>query len=350
MLATAKYGTLNAQMKTRAAGLPSSYHYRSLLAAPTNAALLDVLRQINVPLPEDGSLPSKQWLIAQWLVPDFHTVIRRTSGSAQRLVRSLISRFDLENVKYAVRSVAAKERVRGEALLDLGKVATVSLNALKGVKQTSDLHTAVTGTLFAAPFHRGASNLEEEGGAFTIESMLDRVVYTSLQQAAETFHGPGAVHIRRLVTHLMGALSLLWLLRYRQAYGLAPEAAAGLSMINTSPLAAESMRHLAQAATFEEFFASMQTESVMERWHNGETPVEWERRLWRRILQMARMMLYGPPFGFSVVVGFLILKEWAIRDIALICQGRGVGLRAEVLEPMLLSSMELSTVWQGDVQ
>ena len=348
MLAAARYGSLNAQIKTRAASLPSSYHYRTLLAAPTNAVLLDVLRQINVPLPEDGSLPSKQWLIAQWLVPDFHTIIRRTSGSAQRLVRSLISRFDLENVKYAVRAIAAKERVRGEALLDLGEVATVSLSALEGVKQTTDLHTAVTGTLFAAPFHRGAYNLEEEGGAFTIESMLDRVVYISLQKAAEAFHGSGAVRIRRLVTHLVGALSLLWLMRYRQAYGLAPEAAAGLSMINTSPRAAESIRHLAQTATFEEFCASMQTESAMKRWHNGEAPVEWERRLWRRMLQMARMMLYGPPFGFSVVVGFLFLKEWAIRDIALICQGRGVGLHAGVLEPALLSN-ELSPVWQGDV-
>ena len=312
--------------------------------------MLDVLRQLEIPLPTDGSLPTKRWLITRWLAPDFHTVIRRTSGSAQQLVRSLISRFELENVKYAVRTLAAREPVRTEAFLDLGKVATVNPGALEGIRQTSDLHAAVSGTLFAAPLQQGrTSNLEEEGSAFAMESMLDRVVYAALRKAAEAFRGPGAVRIRRLVTRLADTVSLLWLLRYRQVYGLAPEAAAGLSMIHPSPLTVEFMRQMSQAATFEEFQSAMRAASPMERWRDGERPVEWERRFWERILNTARTMLYGAPFDFSVAIGFLFLKEGAIRNIALICQGRDVGLPAKALEQALLS-IGASTVRQEGAQ
>jgi V/A-type H+/Na+-transporting ATPase subunit C len=335
MLAAAKYGDLNALLRTRAGRLPSVHHFRRLLEAPTSTTVVEVLREANVPTPEDGSLPSRQWLLAQWLVPDYQVVLRRISGSAQRLVQSLMDRLELENVKYVVRSMASGKGVKTETLLNFGKVATVNIKALEGVQRMTDLQLAVKETVFAVPLRNTASLWEEEKGLFAVESALDRAVYTSLQKAAEGFRGPGAVLVRRIVAQFVATVSLLWVVRYRLAYGLTPEAVAGLSLIKSSQKAVHHIPQLAHAATFEEFRAAIQSETVMEHGQNGGTLLDWERHLMRRIRKMAHTMLYGPPFGFSVVVGFLLLKEWAIRDLSLICQGRTVGLRAEELEPML---------------
>ncbi|HBP90357.1 MAG TPA: hypothetical protein DD706_22015 [Nitrospiraceae bacterium] len=335
MLAAAKYGALNARLRTRAGRLPSVQHFRRLLEAPTGTTVMEVLREANVPTPEDGSLPSRQWLLAQWLVPDYQVVLRRISGSAQQLVQSLMDRLELENVKYALRAIAGGKGVKTETLLNFGKVATVNIKALERAQRMSDLQLAVKETVFAIPLHTTAPLWEEEEGLFAVESALDRAVYTSLQKAAEGFRGPGAVLVRRIIAQLVHTVSLLWMGRYRLTYGLTPEAAAGLSLIKSSQRTADLMRQLAHAATFEEFRAAIQSVTVMHHWQNGETLLDWERHLTRRIRKMAQRMLYGPPFGFSVVVGFLLLKEWAIRDLAIICQSRTVGLRAELLEPML---------------
>ncbi|HBP88102.1 MAG TPA: hypothetical protein DD706_10445 [Nitrospiraceae bacterium] len=335
MLVAAKYGALNARLRTRAGRLPSVNHFRRLLEAPTATTVVVVLREGNVPTPEDGSLPSRQWLLAQWLVPDYQVVHRNVSGSAQRLVQSLMDRLELENVKYAVRALASGKSVKTETLLNFGKVATVNLKALESVQRMSDLLLAVKDTVFAVPLRTTAPLWEEEEGLFAVESALDRAVYTSLQKAAEGFRGPGAVLVRRIVAQLVDTVSLLWMVRYRLAYGLTPEAAAGLSLIKSSQRTAPHIRQLAHAATFEEFQAAIQSVTVMQHWQNGGTLIDWEQHLMRRIRRMAQRMLYGPPFGFSVVVGFLLLKEWAIRDLTIICHGRTVGLRAELLEPML---------------
>ena len=335
MLAAAKYGALNARLRTRAGRLPSVHHFQRLLEAPTSKTVVEVLREANVPTPEDGSLPSRQWLLAQWLVPDYHVVLRRISGSAQRLVQSLMDRLELENVKYAVRAIASGKSIKTKTLLNLGKVATVNIKALERVQRMSDLQLAVKRTVFAVPLRTTAPLWEEGEGLFAVESALDRAVYTSLQKTAEGFRGPGAVPVQRIIDQLVATVSLLWMVRYRLAYGLTPEAAAGLSLIKSSQRTAHHIRQLSHAATFEEFRSAIQTMTEMEYCQNGGTLLEWERHLLSRIRKMAHTMLHGPPFGFSVVVGFLLLKEWAIRDLALICQGRTVGLRAEVLEPML---------------
>lgn len=329
MLAAVDYAALVAAVKTRMGDLFAPDLSRKLLDAPTAPALMDLLGQQNVPVPTDGSLPSKQWLLLHWLVPDYQAVIRRAPRPALRLIRALVNRLEVENVKYVLRALAANTRINPEALLNLGDIASIKRERLVKTERVGDLLSVFSHTVYEAPFRTSGQNLEGEGQTLSIEAALDQCVYAELANAARRFSGPGAVQIRLLVKRLISGLCQLWIARYRLNYGLHPEAAFGLSRIGSLPEGSESLRKLAEVNSFDALFEQiplLEEAKGKENQQAANKLIPLERDLWRKLYLTASAMLLGPPFRLSIVVGFLFLKEWAIHDLALLCQAKQLGL------------------------
>lgn len=335
MVGAARYGALNARIKTRAGGLPTPDQYRALLDAPHEAAAGEFLKGLGVTMPvsEQGRLWG--WLVTQWLVPEYQAVLYRLSRSARAVLRGLLNRFELENVKLALRALAGGQRVPREGLLDLGAAGTVDIEALLRSRGIAELQAAVAGSPFAGPLQETASRLAEDGGLFAAESALDRSVYAGLWRAGRRYQGPGADQVRGLIEELVESVSLLWRVRYQQTYGLTAEAAGGLSRTAAVAVTQGRRRRLLEETASDQIRRLVKTGEAMTA-RQGRAMMEWETALWRRLDRRARNSLGGPPFGFGVVVGFLLLKETALRDLAVIGQGLALGLRKAELAPLLI--------------
>lgn len=344
MFAAVRYGEVVALLKTRMAGLFPESWYRALCEVPTEAAVLKQLQDGGIPLMADDRLPTKQWLLMSWLVPDYRSVWLRLPRSARPVIRAWLDRLELENVKYAVRSLASGERIRPDALIDVGSLASLPISAFRDLTHLADLEAAVRHTSFEAPLRATAHRLREDQGVFVIEAALDRHLYRTLLRTAERYRGPGAAALRRLTIQFMVALALMWTIRYRFSYNLPAEAILGLATTGSTGTLAD-LVHRAMAAGSDEDVHALLTEVAGSSTREQTEPREssdtsafgaWERRLWHAVYRTATVSLLGTPFGLSVIVALLILKELAIRDIAVICQGRAMALSPDALKPLLI--------------
>ncbi|RMH05641.1 MAG: hypothetical protein D6704_09035 [Nitrospirae bacterium] len=344
MFAAAQYSETVALLKTRLAGLFPLSWYRTLCESPTAAAFLKQLQDAGIPLAPDGRLPTKQWLLTHWLVPDYRSVMLRIPRAAQPVIRAWIDRLELENVKYAVRSLASGESIRLEALIDLGPLATIPKAAFRDLTHMADLEAVAQHTTFETPLRATAHRLPEEHGGFIIEAALDRAVYSSLNRTVHRYRGLGAVSLRRLTSQFMTMMVLLWVIRYRLSYGLPAETVLGLAATSSLGKVVDIVHRATAVATHEDLQSlwtdvageAASRQSGQSRATSEQTLLAWEHLLWHKVHQAASASLLGPPFGVSVLVGLLLLKELAIRDIAVICQGRAQSLASDALRPLLI--------------
>lgn len=335
MLAAVKFGELNAVVKCRAARLPEPSAYLQLLKAGTHSEQMRILQNFGVPVPPDGSLPTKQFLITNWLAPDYEAVLRRVKGSAQALIQSLLARLELENVKYVLRTVVREEKVDRQCLLALGKNASVRTTVLAKIQGIVDFLQAVERTVFAGPIRAMASHMNQPESLLSTEMALDRAVYNDLRSHANQFKGPGAIGVLALLEKFLTVMSLLWVVRYRQCYDLSKEAVLGIGPVS-QPFQAGLLKKVAESTTLDGLRGQMWASPQLTIWAQGQTLITWEISLWRQVARAAKRALYGPPFKMAVSLGFLLLKELAVRDLATICQSKILGIPALDIRPLLV--------------
>ena len=101
-------------------------------------------------------------------------------------------------------------------------------------------------------------------------------------------------------------------------------------------LKSEAWGKVADSATFDGLRVQMGSSPELNIWAEGHTLTVWETSLWRRVAHAAKRALYGRPLDLAVSIGFLLLKELAIRDLATICQSKVLGISASHIRPLLI--------------
>ncbi|MBI3546970.1 MAG: V-type ATPase subunit [Gammaproteobacteria bacterium] len=242
-------------------------------------------------------------------------------------------RFELSNLKTLLRGKlngqdAATIR---EEFVDMGSFARLPLETLLRTEDVAEvLRQLEEGTAFADLARQVRRIFEERHEPFALDAAIDRQYFAGLAKRARSIKGGASGPLRKLVGGIIDRLNLVWLLRYRLAYGLSPAETYYLLIPSSYRLSRQVLQALSQLNSFEEIMA--QLPAPFSKWlaqANNTTQVTYilERESWR----LAESVLRRSAFNLARAFAYLLLRERDLRRVRAAIKGKRLKLAPELI-------------------
>ena len=339
-MSAAHYAYLHTRINLYAAGLLGPENLDALIDRPLQpAALADTQ-------PDDarqyaGDLDQSNVTL---LLKELSVLIRPLSGAPRELLAYWAHRFELGNLKTIIRGKMADQPQAAieEQLQDMGSFTSLPIAELLRSDTPAELLRRLELTPYAE-IARQARHLLEQGEAlFALDAALDRRYFAGLVRRGAAIDGLSGRLLRPIIGSIIDRVNLVWLLRYRYAYGLPPAQAYYLLIPASHRLAPQQLQQLAQAASFEDALASLP--SPFDRLLAGvrnttEVTLKMEQEGWR----FANHALRHSSFNVARAFAYMLLRERDLRRLRAIVRGRDMHMEA----PMIRTALGLATNAQG---
>jgi vacuolar-type H+-ATPase subunit C/Vma6 len=250
------------------------------------------------------------------------------TAERRRFVRALLLGFEVENLKRAIRRLAAGGAKPGAppegdlALHDLGPAAVVSPAKLRDAAGLGDLAALLAGTTFHRPVADAMHAAESGGGTLALERAVDEHYQALCWREAGRLSGGDRDGVRALLGVEADVQAIVWAYRGRFLLGLGPE-----NVLPRVPgfgrrLAAAQVRALCEAEGPAAFAALVAAGPYAALAGKGAdlSPETLDLRAARVLLAEARAARAGLRFNLGQVVAFLWIAEREVRDIGAVAE------------------------------
>lgn len=276
-------------------------------------------------------------LPASRLLAEVAVLIRPMLGAARELFSYFSHHYELANLKAIFRgkvSGVSPDLISRE-LWDTGAYARLPTAELL---QAEDVGEALRRLERVPQFREIAHQVRrihaEHGDLFTLDASLDRRYYTGLARRAELIPARVGARLRDLVGTVIDRINIVWLLRYRFAYGL-PAAETYYHLVHHGlHLDRRGLRRLATAPDFDAAVGSLPTvygELLTGCQHGLDVTLRLQEELWRRaedLLAATRNDLVRP-------LSYLLLRQRDLERVRGILKAKRLALPVELLDSAL---------------
>lgn len=330
-----RYAAANARVRALLATLLGRAGLETLYGYPTREAIFDVLlrtRYATVMLGESRC----DSVVLKRLVDVGKTVLGMLAGAEAAFVKQYLLRHEVENLKLIIRAVhrgSAWDQIATH-VLGLHAIGTIEPQTLAGARDLDELVARLAGTPYHPPLAEALARVDE-AGPFALEVALELDYYGRLWDATNGLRAADAAWARSLLGILFDIVNLGWIVRYRDAVGLAPEEILSYTLRQGRWLTPALRRALAESGEdawdgvlagtpYAAFFAQAAAPHRFEAASTG---------LWRLLAGEVQRALRVYPFHIGVPLGFLLAQEIEIRDLQVLLAAKSLGCAAEeVLE------------------
>ena len=336
MSSPARYAYLHGRTSVMAARLLSASQLQSLIQLPLGQEA-DVLRAAGItgfqPC-EPGVAPrSREQQLISVLLDDLVILARAVAGEGRSFLLYWAYRFELSNLKTILRGKlhALDAGSIREQLVDMGPFARLPTEELLRTEDVAELLRQLESTAFADIARQARRIFEERHESFALDAAIDRQYYAGLAQRALSAEGGSSTQLRTLIGSIIDRHNLLWLLRYRFAYGLSSAEAYYLLIPSTFRLGSRELLALSQLGSFEEVIARLP--APFSAWLAGTVNASdvtyiLERELWRK----AESILRRSAFNLARAFAYLILRERDLRWVRSTIKGKRLELPPELIQ------------------
>jgi V/A-type H+-transporting ATPase subunit C len=332
--AVARYAYLNGRISGMAQRLLSAEEIDALvdresLTAET-ARLIPELASLGEEAALDPAFLESALLLA--LLEEFAVLSRSTHGDARQLLIHWIRRFELANLKTLIRGKVAGRsagQVR-EELVRLGPFATLPLDRLLAAEDLPELLRQLEATSYRAIVYQARMAFEEREELFILDATLDQRYFSLLARRLSVFTGDERRWLERLVGTYIDHINLVWLLRYRFAYGLPPAQAYYLLASGGHRLIARDWLALAEKQSLAALIAAL-PRPLAELLEGASTISEINRRLERETLVVAQTVLHNGIFTLARALAYLLSRELQIQQLLAVLKGRRMQLNGALI-------------------
>lgn len=252
-------------------------------------------------------------------------------------MRHWARRFELINFKVIVRGKVAgwsPEQI-GAQLFPLGSLEGLPVEALIHSEDVAEMLRRLEVGYYARMAHQARSAYEQGHSLFDVEAILDRAYLEDLMDHVAYQPRDERKALHRLLGPLLDQINLVWLLRYRFAYGLDPS--------HTYYLLGPGGEHI-RHATLMDLARPEEMEAVLERLPPVVRDQIGEERdtgtieatLSQRTEDIAWQALRFHPFRLVEAVAYLLLRERQLIRLQGIVKGMRLGLPPETIREALL--------------
>ncbi|MBI5782332.1 MAG: V-type ATPase subunit [Gammaproteobacteria bacterium] len=335
MSAAARYAYLHGRTSMLAARLFSASQLQNLIQLPLGQEA-EVLQAAGIEGFQPGeptvSPRSREQRLITVLLDDLAILARALSGDERGFLLYWAYRFELSNLKTILRGKLNGQDANtiGDQLVDMGPFTRLPVEELLRAEDVAELLRQLEDTPFADIARQARRIFEERHEPFALDAAIDRQYFAGLANRARGAESGATGRLRALVGNIIDRVNLVWILRYRFAYGLPPAEAYYLLIPSTFRLGSRELLALSQLGSFEEAIAHLP--APFSKWLAGagntsDVTHVLERESWR----LAESVLRRSAFDLARAFAYLLLRERDLRWVRAAIKGKRLQVPSELI-------------------
>ncbi len=321
--------------------LPQEGAYRNLLEESTDSGA--ILQRMGLAgINEDEGASSREGThhpealeqaLLNNLLDDVKILVRPIGGVARDLLVHWVRRFELGNLKTIIRG-----RLLGRSaawiqneLLDVGPFSVLPVADLLQCEDAPEMLRRLETTPYGDIARQARNDFEARNDLFTLDASMDKQYYAVLNSRVCALPASDQQYLRPLLGAIVDRVNLMWLLRYRFVYNLAPAHTYYLLIPAGGALGGELLRTLVQMGSSDEVIRALPP-VLFALIEGAATLPELEDRLACEALRRAEGVLHRAVFSIARAFAYLVLREHQLRQVHTIRRGKQLSLEKALIK------------------
>lgn len=250
------------------------------------------------------------------LFRDYAKVLKAAPRGSADIARSLLLRYDAENLKTILRGISEgipPAEIRS-LLFGLGALSTLPVDALFQVQEASAAIGLLRSTIFYLPLTHALPQFLAQGRTFPLEVAIDIAVFENMVKSLKSLKGLDQRGARDLIGDLIDFENLCWVARFRNFYGLSPEEAINYTLRGGRHIRIRNLGKLARSLDLRSFLAALPKpySSVLGE-ANDWTDIRPLFEAW--FANRLHRVFQKDPFQVRLQLSYLLLKESEVKAL-----------------------------------
>jgi len=348
-----KYAFINAKLRARISKLIPDTLFHQMIRVQSLEEALSLLRNtpysiIDETYAKTGDLKLGELELQKKEISIYIEIEKYVRGDVLRLVQALLLRFEIENLKNAVR-IFFDRKIRGREsddshlyILRKRIIHGFSVDTIINAENIEDVGKTLESTPYGRLLDQHSEVILRDGSLFSFEVSLDHYYYGNLLEAAENLPSRDRKDSLRIIGVEIDLHNVDWIIRFRKFYDLSLEQVLSLVIPGGFQLSGDLLR---------ETYSSQDISRIVQgivRSHPGLSTIVnsqaadsisrlllIERLLEQVMLHEINRILTGYPFTIGIVLSYFFLKHREMNKLKAILNAKQYRLPQERILGMM---------------
>ena len=349
-----KYAFINAKLRARISRILPDETFTELARAPSLDAAFILLRETPFARLEEvysrtGDMKLAELELLKEEIELYRNIRPHLHSNSLDLVDALLTRFEIDNLKNAIRIYFDRKIRKHSADADAHYILyehiihNIPMDIIINAESFDEIAGVCEGTPYARIIGKYSHTVESEGSLFRMEIGFDHFYYEHLLEAiGKLDRGDRAIALR-LTGVEIDLQNINWIIRFKNFYDLPLEAVLAALMPGGFNL---------DKAVIDELYSAQNVTPVLQEFVksnypglstllSSQAPDSTSRLLLiRRILEEimkheVHRLLSGYPFTIGVILSYFILKQNELKKIMTILNAKQYGIEPGRIESMM---------------
>lgn len=259
----------------------------------------------------------------RFLVEQFGKILNYFSDKYKDFYRSLMLRYEVEDLKLFIRAVARGDNLEETKNLSLirEKYYSFSYDKIKGAKNINELIELLNDTPFYDIIKRYKDE-DPERLIFYIEMSLDKFYFQTVREKGMKLSREDKKFVEKLVGINVDLLNIEWIYRGLKFYNIIPEELINYALSGGLEFKYEDLKKLCYSDV--DYLINTVRNTPYKDLFNPEEDIDtfMKIRIQKHLYNMFKDVFKKAKMDISVSIGFLHLLEFEIRDIMTILESK----------------------------
>lgn len=349
-----KYSFINAKLRARISKILPDRVFQQLARAPSLEAALSLLRETPFASLEEihsatGDLRQAELQLLKDEIDLYQGIKRHLHHDSLELVDALLSQFEIDNLKNAIRVYF--DRIIRHRPADAGAhyvlydpiLHDIPIDIVVNARSFDEIAGVCEGTPYSSIIRKYSHTVESDGSLFRMEIAFDHFYYANLLSAIERLDREDRAIALRLVGVRIDLQNVDWIIRLRNFYDLPLEtvmAAIVPGGFNLSTATVNELYRAQNVTTALQGFVKSRYPGLSALLSSQVSDSASRLLLIRRIMeeimrQEVHRILTGYPFTVGIILAYFLLKREELNKIRIILNAQQQDIQAERIESMI---------------
>jgi V/A-type H+-transporting ATPase subunit C len=332
MRSLARYATTNALTRTMLSELVSAAQFESIVRSGSLGGAWLALRKTSygawIPEESPGEILEIEKIFRETTAIRFRRSMHALRGTPREVGKLLLSRWDLDNLEFALRLWHGKDQELQKHLTYPSFVDEIAVYDIVEAENLEEIGLILRQTPYVEPVTASLGAYREKKSLFYVELALERDYYRRLLAAASELGGADTKLARRIIGSEIDLVNLAWLARLidyhkMETHGLHRFVIPGPSTVS---------RRLAEPGLTAERLKELRSDALagklgkdVEARVDPDSVSLLETLVGETVVETARSTLSGYPFSIGCVFAFYLLKRTELRNLNTVFTGKWLG-------------------------
>lgn len=349
-----KYAFINAKLRARISKILPDESFTELAKAPSLDAAMILLQETSFARLEEvysktGDLKQAELELLKEEIELYKNVRQYLHPNSLDLIEALLARFEIDNLKNAIRIYFERKISRHSADSDVHYILydriiyDIPIDIIVNAESFDEIAGACEGTPYSQIIKKYSRTVESEGSLFRMEIGLDHFYYNNLLAAIDKLDRRDRSTALRLTGVEIDLQNINWIIRFKNFYDLPLEAVLAAIVPGGFNLDKSILDELYSAQNVTSVLQGFVTSKYpgLSTLLSSQTPDSTSRLLLvRRILEEimnheVHRILSGYPFTIGIILSYFILKRNELRKIRMILNAKEYGIEQGRIESMM---------------